>query len=239
MANKILQRRGLKANLPTLSSGEIGYATDTRETFIGTGSGNVNMGGSHWYRGTAMSGTSTTANAYSYAACPEVKVDDIYMNTSNGNIYACTTAGKGTAAKWTYQGCMKGPQGATGATGPAGESITVDSSLSKTSTNPVQNSVITNMIVSMVDKLEIVRTDYWDAYAIIPSTIVGKLYYVQGQDPSDDDGGYFDTIIDNDTSKSYQLVTTNGNTVELRGSNQSAIIKLTADKALVLLRMEG
>ena len=49
MANKIQQRRGLKANMPTLSAGEIGYATDTRETFIGTGSGNVNMGGSHWY----------------------------------------------------------------------------------------------------------------------------------------------------------------------------------------------
>lgn len=120
MANKILQRRGLKANMPNLSSGEIGYATDTRETFIGTGSGNVNMGGSHWYRGTAMSGTSTTANAYSYAACPEVKLDDIYMNISNCNIYACTTAGSGTTAKWTYQGCIKGATGATGETGATG-----------------------------------------------------------------------------------------------------------------------
>lgn len=120
MANKIQQRRGLKANMPTLSAGEIGYATDTRETFIGTGSGNVNMGGSHWYRGTAMSGTSTTANTYSYSACPQVKVDDMYLNTSNGNVYACTTAGSGTSAKWTYQGSIKGATGATGATGAAG-----------------------------------------------------------------------------------------------------------------------
>lgn len=123
MANKILQRRGLKANLPTGSAGELLYATDTRELFVGTGNGNVNMGGSHWYRGTAMSGTSTTANQYSYSACPEVKLDDIYMNTSNDNIYACTTAGKGTNAKWTYQGCIKGATGATGAAGTNGNGI--------------------------------------------------------------------------------------------------------------------
>lgn len=123
MANKIQQRRGLKANMPTGSAGELLYATDTRELFIGTGNGNVNMGGSHWYRGTAMSGMSATVNAHSYSACPEVKVDDMYMNTSSGNIYACTTAGKGTNAKWTYQGCMKGPQGATGDKGETGQNL--------------------------------------------------------------------------------------------------------------------
>lgn len=121
MANKIQQRRGLKSSIPTLSSGELGYTTDTRELFIGTGSGNVNVGGSHWYRGTAMSGTSTATNTYSYSACPQVKLDDIYLNTSNGNIYVCTTAGSGSSAKWTYQGCIKGPQGATGAKGTKGD----------------------------------------------------------------------------------------------------------------------
>lgn len=117
MANKIQLKRGLKANLPALSAGEPGYTTDTRELYIGTGSGNVNMGGSHWYRGTTLSGTVTTTGYYSYAACPEVKVDDIYLNTSNGNVYACTTAGSGTTAKWTYQGSIKGAKGDTGATG--------------------------------------------------------------------------------------------------------------------------
>lgn len=120
MANKIQQRRGLKSAIPTLSAGELGYTTDTRELFIGTGSGNVNVGGSHWYRGTAMSGTSTATNAYSYSACPQVKLDDLYLNTSNGNMYACTTAGSGSSAKWTYQGCIKGATGATGAKGATG-----------------------------------------------------------------------------------------------------------------------
>lgn len=110
----LLFRHGNKADMPQLFEGEGGYAADTRELFVGTGGGNVNMSGSHWYRGAAMSGTSAATGAYSYSACPEVKIDDIYMNTSNGNIYACTTPGKGTAAKWTYQGSIKGASGAPG-----------------------------------------------------------------------------------------------------------------------------
>ena len=85
MANKILLRRGLKSKLPTLSAGEPAYTTDSREFFMGTGSGNVNMGGSQWYTGTAMSGTSTSST-YSYTSCPLVKVGDIYLNTSYGYI---------------------------------------------------------------------------------------------------------------------------------------------------------
>lgn len=132
MANKIQLRRGLKSSMPTGSAGEPLFATDTRELYVGTGSGNVNMGGSYWYRGTAMSGTSTTANAYSYAACPEVKLNDMYLNTSNGNIYACTIAGSGSSAKWTYQGCMKGIKGDKGDAGdasnlfPSGDYATMD-----------------------------------------------------------------------------------------------------------------
>lgn len=119
MPNKIQLRRGLKSAIPTGASGEPLFATDTRELFIGTGSGNVNMGGSHWYRGTAMSGASATINAYSYSACPQVKLDDMYLNTSNGNIYACTTAGSGSSAKWTYQGCIKGVKGDAGSYFPS------------------------------------------------------------------------------------------------------------------------
>ena len=116
MANKILIKRGLKANMPILSEGELGYPTDTRELFIGTGGGNVNIGGSHWYCGTAMSGTSTTTGAYSYSACPQVKLGDLYLNTSYGYVYQCTTAGSGTSAKWTYQGSIRGAAGTNATT---------------------------------------------------------------------------------------------------------------------------
>ena len=41
MANKIKIRRGLKANLPTLSVGEQALCTDTSEIFIGGSTGNI------------------------------------------------------------------------------------------------------------------------------------------------------------------------------------------------------
>ena len=121
MANRIQLRRGVKSKLPTLSSGEPGYTTDTNELFIGTGTGNVNMNGSKWYTGTAMSGTTSTENNYNYTGCPIVKVGDMYLNTSYGYVYECTTAGSGASAKWTYRGCIKGAQGATGNTGAKGD----------------------------------------------------------------------------------------------------------------------
>lgn len=37
MANTLKMRRGTKASLPTLEAGEVGYCTDTDETFIGDG----------------------------------------------------------------------------------------------------------------------------------------------------------------------------------------------------------
>lgn len=43
MANKIQIRRGLKKNLPQLSPGEMGLASDTGEVFIGNGSGSGNI----------------------------------------------------------------------------------------------------------------------------------------------------------------------------------------------------
>lgn len=43
MANKIKIKRGLKANLPTLSVGEQGLCTDTSEIFIGGSTGNIQL----------------------------------------------------------------------------------------------------------------------------------------------------------------------------------------------------
>lgn len=133
MANKIQVRRGLKASLPTLSAGEPAYTTDTRELFVGTGSGNVNMGGGQWNMGTAISGTSSTTGAYSYSGA-NAKVGDCYLNTSNGNVYACTTAGTGTTAKWTYKGCIRGATGSNGTDGESGSHWYRGTAMSGTST---------------------------------------------------------------------------------------------------------
>lgn len=120
MANKIQIRRGLKKLLPILSFGEPAYTSDTNEFFIGTGKGNVNMNGSLWYTGTALSGTSKNIN-YTYADCPLVKVGDVYLNTDYGYIYQSTTAGSGEDVKWQYKGTIRGPQGIQGVKGDTGE----------------------------------------------------------------------------------------------------------------------
>jgi hypothetical protein len=46
MANKIQIKRGLKASIPTADIGELLFATDTKEVFIGSSTGNVPVGGS-------------------------------------------------------------------------------------------------------------------------------------------------------------------------------------------------
>ena len=38
---RIQIRRGLDVNLPVLASGELGWATDTQQLFIGTGTNNI------------------------------------------------------------------------------------------------------------------------------------------------------------------------------------------------------
>lgn len=43
MADKIQIRRGLHDALPTLSAGELGYCTDSKELFVGTVDGNVKL----------------------------------------------------------------------------------------------------------------------------------------------------------------------------------------------------
>ena len=46
MSYKKLQiRRGLKANIPTLSEGELGFCTDTKDIYVGDGSTNTLIGG--------------------------------------------------------------------------------------------------------------------------------------------------------------------------------------------------
>lgn len=82
--------------------------------------------GSKWYRGTAITGTSTTATVFNSSGVASALVDDMYLNTSTGAVYTCTVAGAASAAKWVYSGSIKGatgpqgPKGDTGARGPAG-----------------------------------------------------------------------------------------------------------------------
>ena len=82
--------------------------------------------GSRWTEGTAITGTSTTAGIFSGTGIADALVNDMYLNTSTGNVYRCTVGGASSVAKWSFVGCIKGatgatgPKGDTGATGPQG-----------------------------------------------------------------------------------------------------------------------
>ena len=134
--------------------------------------------GSQWYTGTAVTGTSTTPAVFSGTGIAAALVGDIYLNTSTGNIYHCTTAGAAAAAKWAYVGCIRGlqgpqgpkgatgatgatgPQGKVGATGPQGpkgdkgDPTTVDAVLSASSANPIQNKAVATKFQDVQDSLD-------------------------------------------------------------------------------------
>lgn len=69
--------------------------------------------GSRWSEGTKITGTSTTATIFSGSGITDALVNDVYLNTSTGNVYRCTVAGAAAAAKWVYAGNIKGPKGDT------------------------------------------------------------------------------------------------------------------------------
>ena len=54
------------------------------------------------YKGTKITGTSTTAKIFKTSNVKNAKKGDKYHNTSVGHNYSCTTAGKPAKAKWKY-----------------------------------------------------------------------------------------------------------------------------------------
>lgn len=76
---------------------------------------------SKWYSGTGITGTSTTATIFPNSGVSSAVVGDMYLNTSTGYTYRCTTAGAASAAKWVYTTDITGPQGEQGIQGEQGE----------------------------------------------------------------------------------------------------------------------
>ena len=65
------------------------------------------------YRGTSINGTDTTGAIFSNSGVAKANVGDWYINTSTGNMYQCTVAGKASVAKWAYkdtQAILEGAQ---------------------------------------------------------------------------------------------------------------------------------
>lgn len=75
-----------------------------------------NIRGSLIYCGTNITGTNTTATIFSGSGIDDALIKDLYINTSDWNIYQCTVSGSPNIAKWTYMGNIKGIKGDNGAT---------------------------------------------------------------------------------------------------------------------------
>jgi len=94
-----------------------GNASTAKWVYKGSIKGPTGAAGKNvkWYSGTGITGTSTTATVFSGSGVASAVVGDMYLNTSTGNTYECTTAGAPSAAKWVYKGNIKGAKGDAGA----------------------------------------------------------------------------------------------------------------------------
>lgn len=54
------------------------------------------------YKGTKLTGTSTTAKTFSKSGISHARVGQLYFNKQTGHVYKCTTAGDASDAKWKY-----------------------------------------------------------------------------------------------------------------------------------------
>ncbi len=57
---------------------------------------------SYDYKGTKITGTSTTSKIFKKSGISNAKVNDTYFNTSTGHVYRCDTSGSASKAKWKY-----------------------------------------------------------------------------------------------------------------------------------------
>ena len=139
---------------PTLRKGEVAFSSDKEYQFkVGNGTstwtqlsyaargpqgakgdtGATGTRGSIWNVGTACTGTSSTGTVFATGISSSL-VGDLYLNTSTGYVYRCTTAGDASTAKWSYIGSIRGAKGDTGSTGTRGSRWTSGTAWTGTST---------------------------------------------------------------------------------------------------------
>ena len=88
--------------------------------------------GNKWFSGTQLKNTGSETvmdggeEDETPLVSPNVNVNDLYLNTENGNIYICTSLDE-SSSTWSYGGTIKGPKGdkgdrgETGPEGPTGQ----------------------------------------------------------------------------------------------------------------------
>jgi len=88
----------------------ITYTDGDTDTFTVT-NGADGVTGNKWYTGTAISGKSVNPTIFSGSGITNAYVGDMYMNTSEGAVYHCTTGGAPSVAAWVYDFTISGGGG--------------------------------------------------------------------------------------------------------------------------------
>lgn len=97
---------GWSANPPYIGENRHWYVYDTEtEQFVDSGviaEGQDGEPGNKWYKGTAISGESSTPTVFPSSGITLAYHNDFYLNTTEGSIYHCETPGDASTATWVY-----------------------------------------------------------------------------------------------------------------------------------------
>ena len=107
------------ATVKTLIGNVKGPKGDTGEKGNKGDKGTTGTRGSRWTEGTAITGTSTVPTTFN-TGIEDALQEDLYLNTTTGNVYRCTTSGDAATAKWVYACNIKGVKGDPGTKGDQG-----------------------------------------------------------------------------------------------------------------------
>lgn len=93
----------------TYTNGNVDYFTVTN------GKDGINgEDGNKWYRGTGISGKSALPTIYTTSGVTYANENDLFLNPSEGAIYACATSGDPNTATWVYVMTLTGGGGGGG-----------------------------------------------------------------------------------------------------------------------------
>lgn len=90
--------------------------------------------GNKWYFGTAVTGESTTGEAFP-ATGVVANTGDFYLNSSTSAVYSCISGGSPDSALWEFYGVIKGAQGERGESGVDGSIWYSGTAITGVSTN--------------------------------------------------------------------------------------------------------
>ncbi len=114
MEKKLLIKRGVKANLPTLSTGELGLCTDTNELYVGSSSGNTLVNNFTASEKTKLAGVASGANNTTVENVLTSSSTTNALSAYQGKVLNTSIGAKANLASPTFTGVPKAPTAVAG-----------------------------------------------------------------------------------------------------------------------------